>query len=343
MARFDRSVDESPRLEVTEDFRFLSDEIEFIVPPLDHERRIDLLLVARFPNISRTALKGWIDQGLVMIGQRRARKAGECVPRGAKVRVRPPTPPPPPTAEDAASLRVLYEDAHVAVIDKPPGMSAHPNANDRSATVSDLAAVRWPHLPRQQGEDRPGIVHRLDRFTSGVMVLALTENSMAELRAQFKNRSVQKEYRALVYGDPAFDSGWIDRPIGRDPANPAQMSVMVAAGREAQTYYEVIERYQSFAYVRCRPKSGRTHQIRVHLSSECMPLLGDKVYRTRLSRATPLPQGCPPVERQFLHAYALQFFHPCSQEQLEFNVPLPDDMRAVRDYLREECPRAPRV
>jgi 23S rRNA pseudouridine1911/1915/1917 synthase len=325
-------------LEVGTDSRTLADEIEFVVPREEHEQRIDRLLVARFPSVSRTALKTWIDGGLVLLGERRARKAGEAVAAGTRVRVRPPEPPPRPTAEEAAALRVLYEDGQIAVIDKPAGMSTHPNANDRHATVSDLAAVRWPDLPRLQGEDRPGIVHRLDRFTSGVMVLALTEPAMAELKAQFKNRTVQKEYRALVYGEPPFDSAWIDRPIGRDPAHPEMMSVTVEAGREAQTFYQVLERYDGFAYVRCLPKSGRTHQIRVHLTSEGLPLLGDRVYRTRLVRSSALPEGCPPVERQFLHAHGLQFAHPTSQERLEFVVPLPDDMRAVRDFLRAERP-----
>ncbi|MBK9388341.1 MAG: RluA family pseudouridine synthase [Planctomycetes bacterium] len=316
----------------------MADEIEFIVPREEHEQRLDRLLVARFPGVSRTALKGWIDGGLVLVGSRRARKAGESVPSGTVVRVAPPAPPPPPSAEQAAGLRVLYEDGQLAVIDKPAGMSTHPNANDKSPTVSELAAVRWPDLPRLQGEDRPGIVHRLDRFTSGVMVLALNEPAMAELKAQFKNRTVQKEYRALVYGEPAFDSAWIDRPIGRDPAHPEMMSVTVEAGREAQTYYQVLERYEGFAYVRCLPKTGRTHQIRVHLTSEGLPLLGDKVYRTRLSRSSQLPSEFPPVERQFLHAHGLQFAHPTSQERLEFVVPLPDDMRAVRDFLRVARP-----
>lgn len=318
----------------------MESDFEFVVGAEEHEQRLDLLLVKRFPDRSRTTLKRWVDQGRVLVGDRPAHKAGELVDAGTKVHVSIPPPPAAPTLASAGPLEVLYEDGHIAVVNKPAGISTHPNANDRGDTLAERAAARWSDLPELQGADRPGIVHRLDRYTSGVTVLALTAPAMEELRTQFRVRTVRKEYRTLVYGAPTFDSGWIERAIGRDPDRPEQMSVNVAAGREASTFWEVLERYDGFAYLRCRPRTGRTHQIRVHLTSEGHPLLGDRVYRTRASGGIALPEACPPVERQFLHAYALQFRHPASGEEMEFVVPLPEDMRAVRDYLREHRPWA---
>lgn len=310
-------------------------EVErFVVDEVEHAMRLDRLLTRRLPNHSRTELQGWIRAGRVLLDEEVVTKGGTPVAVGQHVQVTHPEPVELVIPETGSELRILYEDAALFVIDKPAGMASHRNGNCPSGTVADLALARYGELPCQQGEDRPGIVHRLDRDTSGVMVLAKTDPAMESLRAQFKARTVQKEYRALVHGVPTFDSQWIDRPIGRDPARPDRLTI-VPSGREAQTYYEVLERYRGFAYVRCRPRTGRTHQIRVHMQSEGFPLVGDKVYRTRSSDGVKLPEDAPDVTRQCLHAYMLAFSHPLSQEPLEFTIQLPDDMRAFRDYCRE--------
>jgi 23S rRNA pseudouridine1911/1915/1917 synthase len=308
---------------------------------VDAERdglRLDKALCAFHTAHSRTQLKRWINDGLVRIDGRIVTKAGTFVEQGARITLEIPPEPEPAIERPEGALRILFEDDQLAVIDKQPGIAVHPNKNCHTGTIADLANERWENLPCLQGPDRPGIVHRLDRYTSGVMVLALTVGAMKSLRAQFKSRTVRKEYRALVYGVPTLDSGWVERPIGRDPSHPERMSTTPLAGREAQTFYRVLERFDGFSHLACHPRTGRTHQIRAHLTSEGFPLVGDRVYSTRSSGGVRLPEGHPPVERQFLHAWSLQFEHPGNAEAMEFNAPLPDDMRAFRDFLRAECP-----
>jgi 23S rRNA pseudouridine1911/1915/1917 synthase len=244
-----------------------------------------------------------------------------------------------PVAEEAAAAPstldfvVLHEDEHIAVIAKPAGMLAHASQRPRGDSVSERAAERWGELPRLQGAERPGVVHRLDAGTSGVMVLALTRPAMQRLMGQFRERSVQKTYLALVHGESRFDTGWIESPIQRSLARPERMEIAPAAsGRPASTYYEVRERLRGFSLLACQPKTGRTHQIRVHLASIDLPIVGDPLYR-RGGRHPEL-LGAPPLERQALHAQRLEFTHPASGERLAFEVPLASDIQELLLWLR---------
>ncbi len=183
------------------------------------------------------------------------------------------------TAEDTAPLPpILYEDEDIVAFDKPAGLVVHRNDRYGGGTLADLAQARYGPLPEVQGEHRPGIVHRLDRETSGVIVLGRTQEALEELKRQFKEREAEKTYLAFVHESPRFDSEWIDEPIGTDERHPERkMVVPRGQGREASTYYEVRERFRGFSLIECKPRTGRTHQIRVHLSWAEHSLVGDRL------------------------------------------------------------------
>jgi 23S rRNA pseudouridine1911/1915/1917 synthase len=233
--------------------------------------------------------------------------------------------------------RVLFEDALILVIDKPAGLVSHPSAHGRdrgSASVATWARERCPDLPVVGGEDRPGIVHRLDRETSGVMVLAKTEDAFHFLKGEFKARRVEKEYRAIAFGAPRFDSDFVERNIAPHPARGDRMVVVPEGGREASTFYEVVERFGDITLFRCLPRTGRTHQIRVHMTSVGHSLVGDKVYRSRNHSQARLPEAAPDPGRHCLHAFRLAFAHPFTREPVAFEAPLADDMAVLLAWLR---------
>lgn len=248
---------------------------------------------------------------------------------------------PGPLTEDI-ELPVLYEDASIAVIDKPPGLSAHPPDNPRFVghTVSGLSVTRWGELPDPEGLGRPGIVHRLDRDTSGVMVVAKTEQALHYLKGEFRARHVKKEYLALGYGEARFDSDWIEKRIGVDPGQGDRMTVVGEdLGRDAATFYEVLERFDGFTFFCCKPRTGRTHQIRVHMMSIGHSLIGDRQYRSRRNQHAQLPDDAPDPGRHFLHASRLSFRHPRTLETLEVEAPLPAPLAELRTWLRTCRPK----
>jgi 23S rRNA pseudouridine1911/1915/1917 synthase len=239
----------------------------------------------------------------------------------------------------AGELVVLHADESLLVFDKPAGLLVHPGAGRGQHTLAALADLRFGPLPTVEGVDRPGIVHRLDRLTSGVIVMARTPAALAALQEQFRSRTVAKTYLALVHGSPRFDSDWIEAPIGPDARQTDRFRVVdVGDGREASTYYEVRERFHGFTWLCARPRTGRTHQIRVHLSSVGMPLLGDHLYRPAGALAVPLPAEAPSLHRQALHALDLELEHPATGERMRFEAPLPDDLARMLAWLREHMP-----
>ncbi len=322
------------------------DLIRVQVAPDQAGWRLDVFL-AKDPRVgSRRIAKGLIDRALVTLpGVRKAPKAGATLAAGQWVEchVLPPEPRTPASvAMPAEPLRILHEDAYILVIDKRPGLSSHPAEGariDRVPTVAWLASAHCGPLPTLSGDDRPGIVHRLDRDTSGVMVLAKTEESFHFLQSQFKARTMQKEYRCLSFGEARFDSDWIEGAIADHPSRPERMVVVKEGGRDASTYYEVVERFAGLTHFRCRPKTGRTHQIRVHMEHAGYSLVGDKVYRARSQQHFALPEGCPPAERQLLHAFQLTLTHPWSREVLTFTAPIPPDMEQVLAWVRAHAAR----
>ncbi len=304
----------------------------FRVPPELSGQRLDRALVELLGGLSRTRVQELIRDGGVRIDGAPAERAAQLLEEGGTIeildvprsRVRPGGP-------SAAELVLVFEDEHLAVIDKPAGTLAHPTSVVQGGTVSEAATARWGALPAPQGSDRPGIVHRLDADTSGLMVLARSEAAAGALVRAFRERAIEKGYLALVHGEPRFDSDWITTPIGRSPKRPDRMCVL-EGGRAAETFYRVRERFQRFALLECWPKTGRTHQIRVHLASIEHPLAGDRVYPGRVR--APLPKDAPPLARHLLHAHALRFAHPVTGERLEFEREVPAEFGAWVEWLR---------
>jgi 23S rRNA pseudouridine1911/1915/1917 synthase len=301
----------------------------------DEGRRLDVVLVRLVSGVSRSRLQAWIREGRVSVEGRRVRRPGALIAAGARIELVPPAPADPAASAALADhLPVLHADPELIAVDKPAGMLSHPSERTRVGTVADLAAARFGPLPAIQGEDRPGIVHRLDRWTSGVMVLGRTRPALEHLKDQFKHRSVRKTYLALVHGAPRFDSDWIDAPIARPPERRDRYRIAPQGeGRPASTYFEVRERFDGFALLACFPKTGRTHQIRVHLASIAHPVVGDRVYRHRSTPPT-IPPEAPLVDRQALHAQVLELEHPATGAGLRFEAPLAQDITALLDWLR---------
>ena len=315
--------------------------IAFVVPAAAAGERLDLFLARQGELGSRTHVKLLARAGGVLVDGRRA-KPGVSVEAGQRVvvlgidlpePVRRERPGPPPAA---VPPRILHEDALILVVDKPAGLTTHRPENPRSGepNLADTMDALRPGLSRAEGAERPGIVHRLDRETSGVMVLARTDDALFALKAQFRARTVEKEYRALVFGEPRFDADWIERPIAPQPDRGDRMMVVKDGGREAATYYEIVERFGDFTHVRCRPRTGRTHQIRVHMASIGHSLVGDRVYRSRNAQQSVLPPSAPDPGRHCLHALRLAFQHPHSHERMTFEAPFPDDLEQLLAWLR---------
>jgi 23S rRNA pseudouridine1911/1915/1917 synthase len=309
-----------------------------LVVPTDLDGwRLDRALTELLDGVSRSRVQELVRDGGVRLAGRPVRRPSEHVAAGQEIELLEVPRSRERTGSPAgARLVVVHEDAHLAVVDKPAGMVAHPSTVVRGGTVSELALERFGPLPSPQGADRPGIVHRLDADTSGLMIVARTQEAADALVRMFRERRVEKRYLALVLGAPRFDTDWIETPIGRAPGRPDRMSVVRdgGAGREARTYYETLERFDGFGLVACRPETGRTHQLRVHLSSIDHPLVGDRVYRGRRGLARSVPAGAPPLTRHALHAAGLALDHPVTGERLRIESELPEDMRAWLTWLR---------
>jgi len=300
------------------------------IPPELEGERLDRALVRLVRGVSRVRLQELIRDGGVLVDGEVVRRLAYAVRAGQEARLRE-VPRSRERTGGEADFVVLHEDDGLAVIDKPAGMVVHPSDIVRGGTVSERAVLRWGPLPNVQGKDRPGIVHRLDADTSGVMLIARDEAVAEALLQAFRARRIEKEYEALVFGETRFDSDWIEAPIGRRPGRPDRMSV-VEGGREAQTFYETLERFRGFSHVRCRPRTGRTHQIRVHLTHIGHPLVGDRVYKGRTGFE--LSRDAPRIGRHALHARSLAFRHPGTGEELRFQAALPADMRDLLEWLR---------
>lgn len=312
---------------------------ERTVAPDDAGVRLDVFLANQPEVQGRRRARDLIDAGLVEVPGQRVRP-GLALAAAQLVRFAVDEPPDAdPLAPDLPlpDVRVLYEDGTLCAIDKPAGLAAHPPEGRHAPahTVASWARARFGELPSAADVERPGIVHRLDRDTTGVMLVARTEAAFASLRGQFHDRRAAKEYRCIVYGEPRFHSDWIERPIGTDPRHPERMAVVDDGGRESATYYEVVERFAGFAHVRCRPTTGRTHQIRVHMTSIGHSLVGDRTYRSRRRQHDALPPDAPEPGRQCLHAMRLTIAHPATEAAMTFEAPLPADFERLLAWLRE--------
>jgi 23S rRNA pseudouridine1911/1915/1917 synthase len=296
----------------------------------DAGKRLDSFLHERLPEFSRSRLQSWIKQGRVLLGDQPARASH--ILRSAESVVVTPAPLAPLKAEpEELPLRVLYEDADVVVIDKPAGMVVHAGAGHSSGTLVNALLHRFGSLSTVAGDDlRPGIVHRLDRETSGVLAVARTDRAHQALAAQFQDRTVEKVYLALVEGRMKQPQGRITLPIARDPVRRIRMTTKLAAGRIALTDYRVLEEFERSSFLEVRIGTGRTHQIRVHLASLGHPVFGDKLYGAAAQ---------PQLGRFFLHAHRLSFTAPSSSDRITVESPLPVELSQVIISLRQNTDR----
>ncbi|MEW6747279.1 MAG: RluA family pseudouridine synthase [Planctomycetota bacterium] len=313
------------------------------VPEEQTGNRLDKFLSqALYPRYSRSYLTGLIHSGHVWVNGKGV-AASHRLRAGDRVEVELGERTSDSPGPEVIPLQVLFEDSAIVVINKGAGLMAHPGPATRRGTLVNALLHRYPEVRGVGVAERPGLVHRLDRDTSGVMVVARTNSARDKLVAQFKGRTVKKEYRAIVVGEPRFDSDYIDLPIGQDPRYGDRMRVDLRQGKPASSFYEVIERFSGFSFLGVSLFTGRTHQIRVHLSHIGFPIVGDSVYgrrgmaayqklRDRLEHAR---RTVPALNRQALHSHRLVFEHPLSGKVMDFTAPLPEDMAELLDILRE--------
>jgi 23S rRNA pseudouridine1911/1915/1917 synthase len=315
------------------------DSAEFTVAGSDIGQRLDVFLAAKLPQYSRAYLRRGIDAGGATVGGGAA-KASHRLREGERVRFFLPELPREGPQPEEIPLDILYEDEDIAAVNKPPGMVVHPAKGHWKGTLASALAHHFSSLSTAGGATRPGIVHRLDRDTSGVILVAKTDAAHMALAEQFEQRGVEKEYAAIVVGSPPRDRDLVDRPIGAHPYQREKMAIRQdhPTVREAQTFYEVVGRFAGFALVRVLPKTGRTHQIRVHLASIGCPVLCDRLYggRARITRRELVggEDGTVVLERQALHARRLAFRHPRTGAPLEIAAPMAGDLETVMELLR---------
>jgi 23S rRNA pseudouridine1911/1915/1917 synthase len=307
-------------------------ELRFEAGAEDAGRRVDVVL-SGLAGVPRAQVRRWIEAGVVRLNEE-APRSSRKVCEGDLLVARPPQPAPVEAQPEPIPLDVLYSDLDLIVINKAAGMVVHPAPGHASGTLVNALLHHCDDLAGVGGAIRPGIVHRLDRGTSGVMVAAKNDAAHHSLSAQFHEHTIERTYWAFVRSLPRLDAGVIDQPIGRHPRDRKRMSVRTESGREARSHWSVLRRYPESAtsWLEIRPDTGRTHQIRVHLSSQGMPIAGDPVYGRRRSRRRSAGPGTS-LERPALHAARLGFIHPRSGERLRFDAPLPPDLAAFQREL----------
>jgi 23S rRNA pseudouridine1911/1915/1917 synthase len=290
---------------------------KFVVPKEHARIRIDRYLVRALPELSRSRIQQLIRAGFVRLNGATTRPH-QVVRTGDQIEVTQPPPEKIETRPEAIPLEILYEDDDLIVINKPAGMMVHPGAGHREHTLVNALLHHCPTLSGIGGKERPGIVHRLDKETSGCLLAAKNDIAHRELSKQFAARTVEKIYLALVAGKLRKQTGVIEERIGRHPVHRQRMSVSSPRGRVAKTEYRVVRSSDQASLIECRLHSGRTHQIRVHLHHLGNPVLGDKIYAPRFAKNFP---------RQMLHAWKLGFRHPRTGDWKNFGAPLPDDFK----------------
>jgi 23S rRNA pseudouridine1911/1915/1917 synthase len=324
----------------------VSEKTSIVVLPEERGVRLDLLLVSREPGLTRTRIARLIDEGNVLVGGCPCR-AGQKMKVGAEVTLDIPEVKPYLAAlPEEIALHVVYEDGALIVIDKPAGMVVHPAAGHYGGTLVNALLFHCRDLSGIGGVLRPGIVHRLDKDTSGLLVAAKSDEAHVKLAGQFKRHEVKKRYQAVVYGLPRLDEGRIEADVGRHPSDRKKMSTRSRRGRSAVTLWRVVERYEDATLLDVDIETGRTHQIRVHLSDLGYPVVGDPVYGkagrgndVKDAIARKIMKNFP---RQALHARRLAFSHPLTGEPMEFLSPLPADMAGLCGLLRSQADKMSR-
>jgi 23S rRNA pseudouridine1911/1915/1917 synthase len=312
----------------------------------DAGERLDKYLSRRLPEHSRNYLQSLIRKGGVLVNGV-AVKASHTVVHGDRIHLTPAAADEPPIEPKPIPLEILHEDDSIVVINKPPRLMCHPGAGQHNHTLVNALSYHVRQLSQVAGDTRPGIVHRLDKDTSGVMVVAKTDIAHYKLARQFQERTMQKEYLAISYGVIDLDSDYIHLSIGRSRRQPDRMAVSPLYGKEAVSAYTVLERFDGFTFVRVAPRTGRTHQIRVHLAAIGHPIVADGIYsrhrQLRFSEIQPrhLEDGNVTdyvlLDRQALHAHSLTLDHPVTGARLTFVAELAPDMENLLRVLRKHA------
>ena len=295
------------------------------------DQRLDAYLSQKIKELSRSRLQKAIDQQKVRVN-RIFRKSSYTLKEGDRVEIEFEITEPEKIEGEDLPLEIIHRDKHILVIDKPSGMVVHPGPGNRRGTLVNALLFHFPQLKEIGPEERPGIVHRLDKETSGIMVVARTLKAYRELQKQFKKRQVKKVYSGLVWGKMPEKEGIIDWALGRHVKHGQRISVKTKRPRSAETHYSVQEEIGNFNLLEIRPVTGRTHQIRVHFAASGHPLVGDARYGRRKSK----PEGA----RLFLHASGLSFLHPETGERTEFTSPLPHDLRKFLEAIKEKSKKS---
>ncbi len=313
-------------------------------------QRLDKYIAQEMPDLSRSLVQRLIREGLVTVNGQMV-KASQRVEAGDAIVLRLPPPEPSEVQPEPIPLDIVYEDTDLLVVNKPAGMVVHPAYGHRTGTLVNAVLAHCPQIAEAGDTLRSGIVHRLDKDTSGLVIVAKNEAARRHLQRQFKRREVKKVYLALVEGHLEPRRGLIEAPIGRDPRHRKRMAVVRAkeGGREARTEYQVVEYFaprlgkvsRSYTLVKARPVTGRTHQVRVHFAFIGHPLVGDPLYGFRRQRLAVAGYGMPPLDRQFLHAQSLGFHLPHSDQYVEFRAELPPDLQELLERLRALTEREP--
>ncbi|AKU91270.1 RluA family pseudouridine synthase [Vulgatibacter incomptus] len=318
----------------------MSELVRHLVPPQAGDVRLDRFLAGRHAELSRSRLQALIDEGLVRVNGAAA-KASQRLRGGETIEVEIPAERPAEPEAQELPLRILHEDDDVIVLDKEPGIVVHPAAGRPDGTLVNALLFHVREMERFDGAERPGIVHRLDRDTSGCLVVAKSEASLESLQAAFRSRTVEKRYLALVHGVPSADAFTLDTPYGRHPRVRTKYTGRNPIGpeRRAVTHVRILERFAGASLLEVDLETGRTHQIRVHLSEAGHPILADREYggerkEAKLPASSVARRAAAAIGRQALHAHRLAFPHPRSGDRLAFEAPIPADFQAALDVLR---------
>ena len=307
----------------------MTDRIETFRFTGPQSERLDKFLVQQLPEFSRARLQGLIADGFVSVNGQAAKKSGQMIDPGAHVEVRVPPPAPSGLVGEDIPLDIVFENDDLLIVNKPAGMVVHPAAGHDTGTLVHAVLGYEPDLEGIGGEERPGVVHRLDKETSGLIVIAKNERAHRWLQDQFRLRTVEKTYLALVDGAPPTPAGRVEAPIGRDPKNRKKMAILPAGkGREAVSEYRTLESFKHHTLLEFHPHTGRTHQIRLHCAFLGCPIVGDLIYGRKKSTLE--------LNRHFLHAAKLKIILPNEKQARTFEAPLPGRLAEVLDQIRGE-------
>jgi 23S rRNA pseudouridine1911/1915/1917 synthase len=319
-------------------------EVTFDIKKVFDDKRIDRYLASRLPDYSRTFLQKLVKEGEVLVNGRTV-KSSYDIQKGDFISVRVPVLEESKIVPEDIPIDIVYEDDYLMLINKPYDMVVHPAGGHHCGTVVNALAFHCQNLSQVNGPLKAGIVHRLDRDTSGIMLTIKSDAVHSHIAMQFEKRSVKKEYLAVVEGEIMLDSDEISLPIARHIIDSQKMAVRHDIGKEAVSIYEVVERFRGYTLVKVMPKTGRTHQIRVHMRAIGHPVVADFMYGSQEScYLSDLLQKkreegeLPIIDRQALHAHRIEFFHPIHNKKMEFEVDLPDDISALVNTLRDVRP-----